>query len=294
MKLTKILALLCGLSLLAQGEDKKEPEAEEKGMPPFTHSFVCLKKATLPEQEEVEKAFREAFVLGKDEYLEVEIEANAKEEGETEGYGITVSFDENNFIVARSMGFAVPKSDIEYACMNSFYWPEAADVLKQSKDHLVVMAINEAEKPKDRALFLGRTLAALANSTDSLAVYYGTGDIVHEPKTYTKLISDKIEEAGDVPAMAWVGFLRSSHKNGTTSFYTRGLSEFGCKEVEVVKSDKNPSEIFELLFGLSQYLIWAGDVIADGDTVGGTEEEKIKVHLKKSQLDRDKVLRVDF
>lgn len=69
-----------------------------------------------------------------------------------------------------------------------------------------------------------------------------------------------------------MGFLFQSHEGEKTSIYTRGLTAFG----------------------LSPHLIFAGDVIEDGDTVGGTEEEKIKVYLEKSQLDRSKVLQVDF
>ncbi len=79
------------------------------------------------------------------------------------------------------------------------------------------------------------------------------------------------------------------------NFYTRGLSEFGAKEIEILNSKKKPSEIFEFLSGLCTYLLVKGDVIEDGDTVGGSDEEKIKTKWADSHIGLEgKVIRIEF
>lgn len=88
--------------------------------------------------------------------------------------------------------------------------------------------------------------------------------------------------------------MRAGHQERTASFYPRDLSEFGSTEFAELKSKKTPGEIFELLFGISQYLIEAGSVMKDVGPVSGTEEEQNKVFLKRSQLDWPTELRVDF
>ena len=125
-------------------------------------------------------------------------------------------------------------------------------------------------------------------------MYWGDAAVVHSPKTFRKLAVTKIEKAEDVPAMLWVGFLREKHDDGTVSFYTKGLDRFGCMELEIVHSHRKPSEIFSLLHSTAQYLIYEGNVIKDGDTVGD-EETKIKTRYSKSAIDRkEKVIRIEY
>lgn len=255
----------------------------------FSLGFVCLGKEVATSEDACEKAFRSAFHLEKDEPLEIEIEKKDQK------ISISVGFADGKSVIAVEAGFAVPWEEVEYACMNSYFWPTAAKELKKSQNHFIVFVTNTETENFQRALHLSRGLLAVAHATNALGIFNGDAATVYSPAYYDKMLPKEIKEAGDVPAILWIGFLKSGHRDETLSLYTRGLTEFGCKELEVVKSKKKGMEIFELLHGITQYLVFAGDVIEDGHTVGGTEEEKIKVRLKKSQIDREeKVLRVGF
>lgn len=287
MKLILGLLSLFGFGVLSAGEKEKTDESA------FSFNFVCLQKLVKPTEEDCEEAFRKAFHLDQDDPLEIEVEANKKEGKEL--LSITATFEDESSVIAMQAGFPVPWDDLEYACYNSYFWPTADKDLKKSRDHFIVVVTNpEADKVK-KVLHLSRGLLAIANSTKAMGIYNGDATTVYKRDYYEKMLPEKIESVEDVPAILWVGFLKAIHRDETVSFYTRGLAEFGCKEVEVVRSKKEGMEIFSLVHGISQYLISAGDVIEDGNTVGGTDDEKIKVYHKKSKLDgRGTVLRIDF
>jgi hypothetical protein len=111
---------------------------------------------------------------------------------------------------------------------------------------------------------------------------------------FRKGVVTAIKKAEDVPALLWVGFLRKKEADGSISFATKGLAEYGCMEIEIIGSQKKPSEIFDLIHGTAQYLIYEGNVIQDGDTVGD-EDTKIKTRYAASVLDRkEKVIRIEY
>ena len=196
-------------------------------------------------------------------------------------------------LIARA-GFPIPKADLDYACMNSIFWPEAAQVLAKHKSHLIVTVIGEFPSPVDEGLFLTRAIAACTESYDALGVYWGHATVVHSPEFFRKYADSASTE--NPPVLLWVGFLRSAgEKEGTISLFTRGLNTFGRMEIEVVDSDRKPSEIFGRVADLASYLLKKGNIVEDGHTIGSDKDEKIQVRHKDSVLDRKgKVLRIEL
>jgi len=295
-----LLSLVSVFSLdavaVADTKDKDKKTAKEKEEvatgPQF--AFVCLNDLELASEEEWKKSLTKWLDLKSDDQIkEFEMEVEEKK-----GKGAsTVSFDvgENAFVVGM-MEAPIPKKDIEYACMNSFLWPKAGKVMAKHKSHMIVMCLGEYDSACAKALALSRVIAATSECHNTAGIYWGHADIVHSPDAFRKMIDGASEKMEDIPTLAWVGFLREpGKKEGTVNFYTSGLSEFGAKEVEIINSKKKPSEIMELLGGLSTYLLVKGDVVKDGDTVGGTEEEKIKSKWADSHIGREgKVIRIDY
>jgi hypothetical protein len=77
--------------------------------------------------------------------------------------------------------------------------------------------------------------------------------------------------------------------------YTLGMRQFGLMEIEVDRSDKSVQELFEFIANIAHYLIQSGPVIADGNTVGGTPEQRILVHHRPSMVDKNrKVYKIVF
>ena len=73
------------------------------------------------------------------------------------------------------------------------------------------------------------------------------------------------------------------------------MKQFGLMEIEVDHCRMNLQELFEFVSNLAHYLIQSGPVIADGNTVGGNEEERILVRHRSSMIDqREMVYKIVF
>ena len=56
-------------------------------------------------------------------------------------------------------------------------------------------------------------------------------------------------------------------------------------DIEVEQTEMEPSDLFEFVSNIAHYLIQSGPVIADGNTVGGSAEERILVRHLPSMVD---------
>jgi hypothetical protein len=56
-------------------------------------------------------------------------------------------------------------------------------------------------------------------------------------------------------------------------------------EIEVDRCTMNLQELFEFVGNIAHYLIQSGPIIEDGNTVGGSEEERILVRNRPSMID---------
>jgi hypothetical protein len=65
----------------------------------------------------------------------------------------------------------------------------------------------------------------------------------------------------------------------TLALVTTGLASFVGREIEWLPATLPPAVIAQRVYGVCQYLIVNGMVLKDGDTVGVSESERIRVHF---------------
>ncbi len=252
-------------------------------------AFVCLNQATMPEKKALDQVVKKWFNLPGESERKVELEAS-----ETGLQSVTVSVGAHS-AVAGLMPRPIPEPDIRSACARSFFWPEAWKEMKGHKAHLVIVAIGRFEQRYARSLFLSRVAAALSEAFDTAGIYWGDAHVVHSPDFFRKGVKPHINSADDVPAQLWVGFLPRKHEDGTLTCGTVGLAEFGCMELEIVRTRREPVDIIGMLGATAAYLIHSGSMIKDGDTIGPDAATKIKTRYADSALGREgKVIRIDY
>ena len=292
------LCFVCHLPLIADdakvGGDAgaKKQEADLPAGPVF--AFVCLNEEGPASEKAWKKSLEKWFTLkSTDEIKEFEIEAD--EEHGKKASTVSFTIRKQAFMIGM-MGAPVPEEDIEYACMNSFLWPEAKKKLEKHKSHMIVMCLGDFGSGIKKGLALSRVIAAATECHDTAGVYWGYAATVHSPEMFRKNIKGAGEKPEDLPTLAWVGYLREAGEvEGTVNFYTRGLTAFGAKELEVLNSKEEPAEIFEFLTGISTYLLMNGDVIKDGDTVGIEGGEKINTKWADSHIGLEgRVIRIEY
>lgn len=187
----------------------------------------------------------------------------------------------------------IPWSDLERPCETSILWPEAAAELKRHKRHVIVTASGEAE-PVELMTVLTQATAALADSCEgTVGVYWGSASIVLPPKLFGEIAGDCIPN--EFPVAIWVNCVVGKNEDGGSSGYTCGLDSFGLMDFVAEKSPEPPAELHKRLFGFAEYILTNGPVIKDGDTIGETAEEKIKITYGPSTFGhKEPVMRLSY
>jgi hypothetical protein len=62
---------------------------------------------------------------------------------------------------------------------------------------------------------------------------------------------------------------------------TQGLEPFVGREIQHPPNGDGPAELYNRVLGLATYLIQNGPVIAEGDTIGASQAERIRVRLEE-------------
>lgn len=195
----------------------------------------------------------------------------------------TASFNVGNLnITLGDIGGPIPWSDLEGPCATSILWKDADAELKPHKSHTIVTVYGELDPIPLSALLTRVTTAVLASSETALGVFWGNGALIIPKPIFIESAVGVLPEGA--PLYIWVDFRIGRDGNSMSSGFTQGLEALGHKEIEAIKAPESVPELRERLYALADYLVENGPVINDGDTVGGDENEKIKVEFTKSNF----------
>jgi hypothetical protein len=96
------------------------------------------------------------------------------------------------------------------------------------------------------------------------------------------------------PLYLWVDLRAIRNKDGTTGLFTTGLSALGHMEIELPRIEMDPGELREWLLNIMYYLLENGPVLKHGETIGMSEEQKIRIrHCPSSFGHPGKVIRLE-
>jgi hypothetical protein len=186
----------------------------------------------------------------------------------------------------------IPWADLEGPCATAWWWPQATQRMKKHKGHVIVTLMGSPVDPLERHIRLTHLVCAVAANTDAAGIYWGAGTVVHEPKAFQK---ESVDLAPDnLAPHLWIDMRLEQQKDESFRFFTTGMRAFGLMEIEIDKSRQEPEEILDLGAGIVQYVVMRGANIKDGETVGRSADEKLKVRHRKSMFDRGKVMKVAF
>lgn len=263
-------------------------DAVGEGLEPL-FAFICLEDTGIASEQEVRDRLTHWFGLSSP------VDVKNLEVSDSEESASIVFEIEGQCYMAVLMNAPIPEEDLRYAANNGeLYWENAWDQLQPQQAHLIVTALGTYPSQVAGALALSRCLIALAEAQRALGIYWGHGSMAYPLDYYAKQLEGADLELENLPITLWVGFLLSRNEDTTMDCYTDGLEFFGAKEVEIVETRQPFEEVMNLIVGLSHYLVGHGDVIGDGDTVGG-DEQRIPTSYQPSAIGRDEeVIRIDW
>lgn len=97
----------------------------------------------------------------------------------------------------------------------------------------------------------------------------------------------------DLPLYNWIYFgLRE--ENGKHSVYTNGLANFNKMEMEIIESNISIEELNEMMFNLAHYVISYDVTLKDGETIGLSAEQKLRISESKGKFLEGKTLKIEY
>lgn len=187
----------------------------------------------------------------------------------------------------------VPWGDLQNLCRAAWHWPEAEAGVEPLDSHLLVTLVAGVASPLTRTQRLTRVVTALLEATSAVAVYWGPGPAINPAEAFVEA-SDFLNE-GSLPLLLWTELRVFSTSPGKVSLVTSGLRSLGGMEIEIIDSERHPSELIALVDSIGAYLARNGPVIGDGETVGLSEDQAIAARHLASVWDREgPVLRLEY
>jgi len=187
-------------------------------------------------------------------------------------------------VAVAHMPIPIPFGDIEGTAQYAYNWQTALEDTREHKSHLIVSLMQGGQDQIKRFKIFTQILCSLLRTTNAIGVYKGNQSLLISREDYlseAKMMSDNY-----LPLNLWVYFGSRVSEKGNSG-YTYGLKEFGKKEMEIVNSSHSLQDIRGFLFNIAHYVLEYDVTFQDGQTVGGSEEERITISFSKGQFVED-------
>ncbi len=179
-------------------------------------------------------------------------------------------FEVGDMIAALSlMPAPIPNGEAELNAENNYMWPQAVEVAKAHKAHIMVAVLGKEENLLERGKLYAKLVAACCRQKNATGVY--TSGVVFEPRFYEGF-ADMMRE-GKLPIFNWIWFGLYRREGGMCG-YTYGMDVFGKDEMEVLDTDAEPEELQNFLASLVSYVLEYDVTLRDGETIGFSADDK--------------------
>jgi hypothetical protein len=215
-------------------------------------------------------------------------------EGTAEDNTVAVHCDGYDIILGK-MPAPIPWSDLEGPCATSILWKDAATEVKKHTEHWIVTVAGPDDGDAiERAGMLTRaTAAVMAACPTAIGVYWGNATMVIPRDLFIDFTKEILPKGP--PLHIWIDFRVGRDSETTSAGFTCGMEALGHMEIETQNAPETPRVLRERFYALASYLLENGPVIQDGHTVGGDENERIRVvHAKSAFGSEGMVMRLAY
>jgi hypothetical protein len=200
---------------------------------------------------------------------------------EIDGYNIAIA----------SMEVPIPGNEIETTAEYNYFWKNGKEEATKHKGHIILSIMNAGKNPVAENKLYTKIASAVLNNSKSIGIYIGGRTLLLKKDFYQSLTAEMSDES--LPLYNWIYFgLRT--ENGKNSMYTYGLADFNKTEIEILDTNHSKDEINEMMMNLVNYILISDVTLKDGETIGFTEEQKLKITISKGKFIDGKTIKVAF
>ena len=199
----------------------------------------------------------------------VDEELDEKDDNDEDNSDAVVMRVGDMMLVATLFKNHIPNNEAEINAENNYMWPEAVDVAKNHKAHIMVVVLGEDEKLLERGKLFTKVMAACCKQKYATGVF--TSGVVFSPRFYEGF-AGMIKE-NELPIFNWIWFGLYRSEEGLNG-YTYGMDVFGKEEMEVLNADAEPEALRDFLASLASYVLACDVTLQDGETIGFSADDK--------------------
>jgi hypothetical protein len=262
------------------GPEGMEPKGNRPEVQPTRHCFVLCETVEPSGLDRVAKVVERVFGPG--------------HSAEFEGAMVTISRGETTLGFLAHIPAPIPNGEAEENADKNFLWRDGREEAAKHRSHVIVTNLGGGDlSPVESALAVSRLALVALDVFDGLGVYWGNASVCNSRSIFEDFCSEMSEE--HLPLPMWLRFQLVRGEKGELGLYTLGMNQFGLMDIEVERSPLPAEEMFQFVANVAHYLVTSGPVIADGNTVGGSEQERILVRHRPSMIEPDrKVYQIVF
>jgi len=169
----------------------------------------------------------------------------------------------------------LPGSTVEECCGVNPLWPEAEQSIEGYQAHVIVSVSGASDLLGGHVLFT-QVLCSMLKQEHALAMYMSP--MVMSAEAYVQ--NAMLLKEGELPVQLWVFVGLYEEEQGISS-YTVGLRRFGHDEIEVLRSNRDLVDVFELTFHIAGYVVDCDAKLQDGETIGFSAEQQLPLELSE-------------
>jgi hypothetical protein len=186
---------------------------------------------------------------------------------------------ENETVAVAFMPAPIPSEEFESIMGFNYLWKNSKEELSTLKSHTIVSVLGSHTDNVERFKILTKVNASILRTTDnSLGIYQGSQTLLLPKNLYLDFADFLLNDMLPIQLWVYVGVIDDEK----SSIYTYGMKEFGKSEVEIINSTMTSDELYDFLLPILNYIIESDVTLKDGETIGFSAEQKIKITKSKA------------
>lgn len=185
----------------------------------------------------------------------------------------------------------IPGEELSTTIEYAYNWHTATQDLKSYTGHAIVSVMSAQGSQVERYTLLSKLLCAILSTSNSIGVYQAKQTLLIPREQYLENIHDLQHGKSPVQLWIYIGIKTSPEGN---YMYTYGLPEFEKQEMEVLQSPLDLPELFNFFTSIISYVINSNVTLRNGETLGYTEEQKIKITASQGFFVEGQTLKLEM
>lgn len=256
-------------------------EAEKHAGPNL--AFVLLEKDAALDAKRISEAFRRFSASGPG--LRPDPESTE---------GLLFAFGDGGFLLLKPLPMAVPDGEADAAFENSLSRLQVEDGrLPPHRAHVAAFFKDEEGRSRrDGLIRFTQLLAAVAEASEAVGIYWGNAGATHLREFFVKVAS---EEDPSLLITLWTGVEVVEDGPSRVSILSLGMEEqLGLMDLRMTAPRSDVGGAVGRLYDMLSYNAQRGTNIPEGDTVGAAADERLPVKYEPHPVDKSiTVWRVD-